>query len=296
MLQNQIGIMSEEINRLFGSTLMNLNNPYFVALNTGMLTILEENKDKLITFDSALNQEKQNRQIEELIKKQVNAIFLVPVDWQSVKPALEACKAANMPVFNVDTEVYNQELVVCIISSDNYEIGVKCADDMIKRRDSGKIVILDYPPGKSTTDRVQGFKDTIAGKPGYKIVAQESGGNNFEQAKLVMQQIMEEQKEIDIVMSINDLTALGALTALEEVGREENTLIYGVDGSPDAKIMVLEGKMTATVAQFPIEMGMTAAETCYTYLEGKKIERRIIIPTVLITEENIHDYGVIGWQ
>ncbi|WP_162300582.1 sugar ABC transporter substrate-binding protein [Anaerosacchariphilus polymeriproducens] len=296
MLKSPNYCKSMENGSLFGATFMSLYNPYFVVLNMGINTIIEEHKDRLITLDPILDQEKQNKQILDLINKDVKAIFLTPVDWIKVEPALVACKEANMPVFNIDSEVFNSNLVVAIIASDNYQIGVKIANNMMERRKAAKIVILDFPPTKSSIDRVQGFLDTIAGKPQYEVIARESGGNLFEVSKNVMERLLKEFEDIDVVMGSNDITALGALTALEDVGRAEDTLIYGVDGSPEAKFLVEEGKMTGTVAQFPIEMGMTSAEIAYAYLEGDKIEKRIFIPTVLITKENIYDFGVVGWQ
>lgn len=281
---------------LFGATFMSLYNPYFVVLNMGINTIIEEHESRLITLDPIMNQEKQNQQILDLISKDIRAIFLTPVDWIKVEPALVACKEANLPVFNIASEVFNTDLVVTVIASNNYQIGEKIAENMMQRRKAAKIVILDYPPTKSSIDRVQGFLDSIEGKTQYEVIARESGGNLFEVSKNVMDQILKQFEDIDVVMGSNDITALGALTALEEVGRAEDTLIYGVDGSPEAKLLVEEGKLAGTVAQFPIEMGMTSAETAYAYLSGSKVENRIYIPTVLITKENIYDYGVVGWQ
>lgn len=282
--------------RVFGATYMTMNNPFFVALNGGIKSVVEENGDKLITLDPALDQEKQISQIEDLITQGVDAIFLNPVDWKGVKPALDACKKAGIPVFNVDAPVYDEDLVTSIIASDNYDAGVQCAKDMMKKLDSAKITVLEHPTAKSAIDRTQSFIDTIEGKKEYEIVAQQSSEGQLEQAMPVMENIIQAQPEISVVMALNDPTALGALAALQAAGRDGDVLIYGVDGSPDAKKMIKDGVMTATAAQSPIGIGTTAAEAAYKFLSGETVEKNISVPVVLITEENVDEYGTEGWQ
>lgn len=284
------------IPRKFGATYMTMNNPYFPVLNDGINKVVEANGDILITRDPAQDQEKQNSQIYEMIEEGVVAIFLNPVDWKKVRPALIACKEANIPVFNVDTEVYDKEYVVSIIASDNYNAGVQCAKDMMSKLDSADIVILDHPIINSIIRRVQGFKDTIRDNPNYRVVVQESGGAELEIAMEVMNGIIDTGVSFDVVFGGNDPTALGALAALESRHMRGDILFYGVDGSPDGKMMIKEGYLEGTSAQYPREMGKIAAEVAYAYLSGEQVERNIIVPVTLITRDNLDEFSIDGWQ
>ena len=73
-------------------------------------------------------------------------------------------------------------------------------------------------------------------------------------------------------------------------------LIYGVDGNPDAKQLVLDGKMTGTAAQSPETIGKETIKAAYELLEGKEVEKNIVVDTFLITKENVEEYGTDGWQ
>ena len=86
------------------------------------------------------------------------------------------------------------------------------------------------------------------------------------------------------------------MAALEERQRLEQTLVYGVDGAPEAKSMIAEGAMTATVAQSPIQIGQTTAQVIYQILSGEDYETEIIVPVELITAENVGQFGLDGWQ
>lgn len=280
----------------FGATYMTLNNPYFVALNNGIKDVVEANGDILIALDPALDPNKQLSQIEDLILQDVDAIFVNPADWKGIRPALVAAAKAGIPIINVDSPVYDTELVLSIIASDNYNAGVICAKDMMSKLGSAKIVILEHPTAKSSIDRTQGFIDTIAGMDQYEIVAQQSSEGQLEQAMPVMKNIIRNNSEINVVMALNDPTAMGAIAALQEANRENEVLIYGVDGAPEAKQMIKDGKMTASAAQSPITIGTTAAAVAYDILAGKEVEKEIFIEIIFIDVTNVDEYGTTDWQ
>ena len=166
----------------------------------------------------------------------------------------------------------------------------------MKRLKSANVVLLEHPTAKSAVDRTKSFEDTVKDKPEYKIIAKQSSNGQLEQAMPVMENIIQTQKKIDVVMGLNDPTALGALAALQAANRDKETLIYGVDGAPNAKKMIKDGKITGTAAQSPKGIGKTAAETMYKILEGEKVEKRILVPVILITKDNVDQFGVDGWQ
>ncbi len=188
--------------RKFGATYMTMNNPFFDVLNDSIKEVVEASGDILITRDPAQDQEKQNDQIMEMIELGVEAIFLNPADWKEVKPALEACHEAGIPIFNVDTYVYDTEYIVTCILSDNYKAGELIAEDMMRKRSEADIVILNSPYQNSIIDRVQGFLDKIEeeGSGNYRVVAQESAGGELERAMAVMEDLISQGVTCDVVL------------------------------------------------------------------------------------------------
>lgn len=280
----------------FGATYMTMNNPFFGAMNDAIKGAVEANGDILITLDPALDQVRQISQIEDLIAQGVDAIFLNPVDWQGVTPALIACKEAGIPIINVDAPVYDEEYVACIVASDNVSAGQLCGEDMLKRINGGKVVILEHPTAKSAVDRILKFDELIADNPSFVVVARQSSEGQLEIAMPVMENIIQANPDISAVMCLNDPTALGAIAALRAANALEGVLIYGVDGSPDAKKMIKDGLMTGTAAQSPINIGITAVEMAYKLLSGEEIEKNVLVPIQLITADNVDEFGVDGWQ
>lgn len=274
---------------------MTRNNPYFDVLHEAIEEVVEGNGDILISRDPCQDQEKQNAQIQEMIEEGIEVLFLNPVDWEKVKPALEVCREAGVVVIDVDTVVKDTEYVVSIVETDNYLAGVLCAEEMMRRMDSARIVIIGNPIQTSIMNRVRGFLDTIEGNNNYEVVYTGIGAGEFEVSAEVMTDFLKKNIAFDVVLGGNDPTALGALATLQQY-RKEGILIYGIDGSPDFKTMLELGYVSGTSAQSPKTIGKVAAETAYDYLSGKKVESYISIEPYMITKENLSDYEINGWQ
>lgn len=64
---------------VFGATYMTMNNPYFQMLDAQIRGHLELYGDILLTRDAAMDQQRQNQEIQELVDAGVCAIFMTPV-------------------------------------------------------------------------------------------------------------------------------------------------------------------------------------------------------------------------
>lgn len=282
--------------KVFGVSYMTMNNPFYKIINNEILKVVEKNNDTLITLDPELDVDKQNEQIYKIIDQKVDGIFINPIDFEQIEPALQAAKRANIPVIIIDAPVSDESLVNCTIVSDNYDAGVQCAKDMMERLDSANIVLLKHTTAKSAKERIEGFLSVIDNNEKYKVINEAECDGQLEIAMPKMQEIIEETPDIDVVMALNDPSALGALAALEK-NNKNDVMVYGIDGTPEIKALIGRNQMiVGTVAQSPIKMGQIAVENMYNILNGKKIEKNIIIPISLINKENLFKYDEDRWQ
>lgn len=281
--------------RVFGATYMTMNNQFYKVINNEMQLQIEKRGDHLVTLDPALDQKKQNEQIKYLVKQKVDAIFVNPVDWKGIKSGLQEAKEAGIPVIVIDAPVYDEKLVNMTVVSDNYQAGVQCAKDMMKKRKSANIVLLTHPETKSGADRIQGFSDTIQSHSEYRIIAQADTQGQIERSLPKVEKIIEKHQNIDVIMALNDPAAMGALAALDRKNCREGVLVYGVDGSPEAKKLINEGMMTGTSAQLPKQMADIALDSAYHLFDGEKIQKNIITPVKMVTKENIDQFDLNRW-
>lgn len=282
--------------RVFGATYMTMNNPYFQMLDAQIQAHLEVRGDVLITRDAAMDQQRQNQEIQELVDAGVSAIFMTPVEWDTSREGVQIAAAAGVPVIVVDAPIRDPELAACSVLSDNYQAGVLCAQHLLSVRDSAKILLLEHITARSGADRIQGFKDTIAGHEGFEVLGSGESDGQIENAMPVMEQLLQKFPEADVLMALNDPSAFGGLAAIQGAGLSDRFLVYSVDGSPEGKAMVSSGFLTATCAQFPSKVAEEAVNQAYAAINGSCEYNEVIVAVELLTEENVDQYGIDGWQ
>ena len=282
--------------RVFGATYMTMNNPYFQMLDAQIRGHLELQGDILLTRDAAMDQQRQNQEIQELVDAGVCAIFMTPVEWDTSEEGVRIAAAAGVPVIVVDAPTQASELAACSVLSDNYHAGVLCAKHLLSVRESAKILLLEHITARSGADRIQGFKDTIAGHDGFEILGSGESDGQIENAMPVMEQLLEQYPQADVLMALNDPSAFGGLAAIQGAGASDRFLVYSVDGSPEGKAMVSSGFLTATCAQFPSRVAEEAVKQAYAAIDGGCEHKEVIVPVELLTEENVNRYGIDGWQ
>ena len=277
-----------------GYTVMDATNPFFVALEGAIREVVEANGDELIVLDPQNSNEKQISLIEDLVSQGIVACFVNPVDRDGIIAGLDILKNAGIPIFGFDTEVAVMEYLVSYAGSDNYNAGYVCGLDLIEKcPEGGNIIVLDSPTMQSVVDRTNGFLAAIEGK-GFEVAQQIDCMGNQEQGNLNGTDALTANPDAVAIFGGNDPTALGAYAAAEAAGSK--ALIYGVDGSPDIKALIAEGKVTGSGAQSPMTIGKTIAELYYRWLDGEEVESRYPIETFMINADNVAEFGTEGWQ
>ncbi len=272
--------------RVFGVTFQTMNNPFFVDLNEGMKEVIEARGDRLVTLDAQFNSAKQLKDISDLTgMRNMACIFINPVNWEGITGSLLEAKAKGIPCIVVDAPAKDVDLVLCTVASDNVKAGRLAAEALARVKPKAKVVILHHSVNKACIDRVAGFTE-VARASGMEILEIQEGKGRTDEARRVMLDLLGRHKDLDAVFPINDPSALGAISALEATGRLKDVLVVTVDGSQEGIAAIKAGKLLSTSAQFPRQIGRIAAEKAYQYLEGKPVEKEVVVPVELITRDN----------
>ena len=287
----------EESGRLFGYSCIDLSNPFFEMLGESIQTSLEEQGDRLMTKDPEADSDTQISQIQEMIDAGVDAVFLCPVDWEEITPALEALDEADIPVINLDTEVKEMDYIDAFVGSDNRNAGYVCGQDLLENKpDGGRIVIVESSSVNSVNERITGFEEAIA-NGGFEVIQRIDAGGDVSVVKPALTELLQSGEQIDAIMCGNDQMAEQVLAALDEAGNTD-PLVYSVDGSPATKTALTDpdSPMQGVGAQSPINMGKTAVKVASAVLEGGAFSRENYEETFFIGRDNVEMYGTDGWQ
>jgi len=267
-----------------GVVISTLNNPFFVTLKDGAEEKAKELGVELVIYDAQDDSAKMTSSMEDLIQKKVGAILVNPTDADAVVPSILKANAAGIPVFTIDRGATSGE-VVTHIASDNVA-GGKMAGEFLAEKigGKGKVVELVGIPGTSAArDRGKGFHEAMEGYPDIEIVASQAADFNRDRGLAVFENILQAQPEIDGVFAHNDEMVLGAIAAAEAAGRK-GIVFVGFDAVGDAVKAVKDGRLAATVAQQPKEMGLLGVEYAVKYLGGETIPDNVPVPLMLVTE------------
>ena len=279
-----------------------LNNAFWLAVLDGVQAAIDERglNVKLVQVDANGDQAIMNERISELINTEMDALLCAPADSTAVTSALEQLDAANIPVINFDTPVDATDLVETIIASDNYNAGYVAGEDAAgKIEDGAKILVLHSPRASACVERYDGFIAALdeSGKE-YNVVNVLDGEGAQETSLRLAADALVADPDLSVIFAVNDPSAMGAVNAIDQadVILENKILVYGVDGNPDAKVMIKANKMEGTGAQSPETLGYTSMMAAFDFLEGKTLEKEVVVDTFLISKDNVEEYGTDGWQ
>jgi len=107
--------------------------------------------------------------------------------------------------------------------------------------------------------------------PGLKIVASQTANWERDQAFNVTQNILQSHPDIQAMFACNDVMALGAVEAVAAAGKTKDIAIVGFDAQDDARTALRQGRMAATIAQNPREMGRLAIVSAYKILHRQPV-------------------------
>ncbi|MFS1664651.1 substrate-binding domain-containing protein [Streptococcus sp. zg-JUN1979] len=282
-----------------GTTYMTMNNSFYQTLNAEIKRQLPIQDYRLVVRDAEFDDTRQSQQINDFIRQKVKMIVINPVksDSEPILKALQKAKKKGIKIIVVDSQLAKASLSDTTIVSDNYLAGTLIAKQMMAKYPKARIVLLEHQEAISAKERIQGFLDTIKGKDAYDVVAREDTSGQTETGMPKVAAIIDQGISFDVVMALNDKSALGALAAIKDKQITQAISIYGVDGSPDMKKILAETQdIAATVAQSPLQIGAKTAEVIKRLQANKSVKAHYTIPVTLITKDTIETYDRNGWQ
>lgn len=266
-----------------GLSISTLNNPFFGDLQRGVVESAEENGSTVRSVDAQDDTATQINGIDDLIQQGIDILLINPVDSDAITPAIESANSAGIPVITIDRSSEGGD-VLTFIASDNVEGGEMAAEFIIDLvGEDASVVQLEGVPGASATnERGEGFRNVADER--LNVIESQSANFNRSEGLTVMENIIQSHSDIDAVFAQNDEMALGALEALGAAGMND-VIVVGFDGNDDALAEIETGRLHATIAQQPYEMGAIAVETVYEYFSGATIDNEIAAPLELISAD-----------
>ena len=243
-------------------------------------------------FDSETKAERQTTAIETFVAQGARAIVLCEIDPAVIGNAVK--EAAAQGVFVVQYAGRDMAVNGIGISVDDADLGCAAGDiagDLIVKEKGGQanVAILDYPDLPNIVVRANKIEECLKQKaPGAKIVGRYLGGTP-ENGLQSLENALQAHPEIDLVASINDAGAYGAIRALEAAGKDpQKTIVVGIDGETQARDLIRQGKyFRGTVSTSPSQTGEMVIQAVVKLLSSSTVPKNVQVPVTRITEDTL---------
>ncbi|MGA5657384.1 ribose ABC transporter substrate-binding protein RbsB [Rahnella contaminans] len=260
-----------------------LNNPFFVSMKDGAQKEADKLGYNLVVLDSQNNPAKELANVQDLTVRGTKLMLINPTDSDAVGNAVAMANQAKIPVITLDRQA-TKGVVASHVASDNAFGGQMAGDYMAKKLgDNAKVIELEGIAGTSVArERGKGFAQA-AEKHHFQILASQPADFDRTKGLNVMQNLLTAHQDVQAVFAQNDEMALGALRALQTAGKTD-VLVVGFDGTEDGIKAVNGGKMGATVAQRPEQIGVIGVQTADKVLKGEKVPAVIPVDLKLVAQ------------
>lgn len=280
--------MAGEKKGTIGVSLLAMSNPFFKEIADNMAAEAAKSGYDVVATDGNFDVARQSNQVKDFIANKYDCIVLSPCDSKAIGPVIKEANDAGIPVFTVDiASMADNAEVIAHIATDNYAGGKVVAEGMIKALNGkGKVGILSHNETESGLMRSNGFKDGLKEAGVDKdivVVADLPALGSRERGFSACQDMMQAHPDIEAIFAINDPTALGALAALEGIGKADTVKIIGFDGMPEAKQAIKDGKIFGSSIQFPDRLGVKVVQAFFKYMNGEEVAPVELINTELYT-------------
>ncbi len=277
---------------VIGLTLPSLSHPFFIYLQNNVLDEAEKLGVEIVSADAQDSAAKQMAQVEDFIARGVGGVLISPIGQDALVPAIEVLNETGIPVATVDRKVEGGELLVHV-GADNVEGGRVAARYIIEQLGGkGNVIELEGTPGASPAiDRKAGFDEVIATSD-IKIIVSQTAEFGRAKGQSVMENLLQVHKDFQAVFGANDEMILGATEAMEAAGVDLSKVVtIGYDAIPDALTYIKDGKLDATIEQFPGEQARKGLRFLVDFIkDGKKPpSNEVYITPVAIGLDNLGD-------
>lgn len=258
-----------------------------------MVAAAEQYPDiELTVFDGQADDAKENSAIENAIANGFDAVIVQPNNGEAQRPYVEQVVAAGLVAITTNSRIEGIEGASSVDADPYNQAKVNAELALEQIPENAKVVVLKGPSGNFHADeRWKAWQTEFFDKrPDVTIVGEDFANWNKDEAMALMEDWTIAHGDIDAVVSMNDNMAAGALEVVKGNEMYDDMLVYGVDGTAEACLLIEEGKMTSTCLQSAIDLAALNLETVHKLLTGEETQIDTDIEEVLITKDNVAEY------
>jgi simple sugar transport system substrate-binding protein len=265
---------------------------FFTAMEDAAQAYVDANEGIEIEYFSCASPadvDCQIAQIEDAVVKGFDAMVITPMG-NDVIPALDAAADSGLVIVLADNDLADFTKKTAVAATDNVA-GGQLAGEYLKSvlQEGDTIGLMEGVRGVPALDaRIQGVQDALEGTGVEVIIGGAETKCDSAQGATVAEDLLTREPNLTAIYSACDDPAISAAKVATDQGKQ--VMVVGYDGLPTAAQAILDGDMTATIAQFPGQMAALGVEAAVNAVRGNPVEPFIDTGTELVTADNAEQF------
>ena len=299
-LMKQIGDMPKlNGGEKLGALVISLTNPYWVGMKDAYIAAAEQYGVNIEVMSAPTEGDKQSQleTLNAMALKDYKAIVLSPIEPYNLLPGIIQCNKNGIPVINLGPGINVDSLKEMggrldgRLTVDFAQQGELAASDMVKRIGTGKVAIIQGIPGAAQSEgRTAGAKKVFESTKGVELVSIQPANWDSTAAYNAASDIIQAHGDLKGIFCCNDVMALAASRALTDAGLKDKVLLYGVDGTEEAKTAIKEGRMDGTITYPSSAYAKAAVIMLLKLAQGMDMSQTVYCPLDVINTENVAQF------
>lgn len=204
----------------------------------------------------------------------------------------------QIPIIAESIEIPNQKTIITV---DNYQAGYDLglwAQNYYNHKGVSRVNLLDltfHQP--NTIDRSQGLIDGLkTSKLDLEKVVSINAESRYNSAYQIAHDALTVYPQINLIFAINDTTALGAIDACRDLGKDPSKMMilpFGLEGNTLInELMIPDSYCKAGLAMFPEIVGKVCLREAIAAYNHRSQSKYNITPHAVLTPSNLEEFYI----
>ncbi|TDC27175.1 sugar ABC transporter substrate-binding protein [Streptomyces sp. 8K308] len=268
---------------------------FFNQMNEGAQEAAAAAGAELTLFNANDDPVQQNQAVSNFVQQGYDAVIVVAIDVEGIKPAIQAADQAGVDVIAVDA-IIDDPAVSVQVGVDNAAAGEQIGEFVNSYADEQDIDPTIGVVGALNSYiqnlRKDSFADTVQAA-GAEVVQTVDGENTQEGAATAAENLLTAQQDMNIIYATGEPALLGTVAAVQSQGAQDRVTVFGWDLTSQAIDGIDAGYVAGVVQQDPRTEGVEAVDAAVALAAGEQVDERIDVPVTIVTRDNVDPYREI---
>jgi len=298
LYQSRIRPLKNKLYR-FGYAAQGQPSQFSMTVSASLKRAAEADGIELICLDNRYCAKTAQKNADLLVREKVDLAIEFQTDEHVAAVVAAKYREANIPMIAIDIPHPG----ATYYGANNYEAGIiggKHIGRWVKENwdsEIEEIILLELPragslPRMRLSGMLVGLTLVLPRAANCRVTYLDGDGDLGRSFECVRRHLRTARSRRQIVGAINDPSAIGALRAFEEAGREEHCAVMGQNASPEgrAELRRPRTRMIGSVAYFPEKYGDGLIRLSLDILNRRQVPPAVFVEHKLVTRLTLDHY------